>query len=186
MRIFLLILKVIAIIVLVLGVLFAGLYYFGSLRLIQPTTLQLRDGGKVEFTVQNGWCAVDPVMLGLNNIPVNTLFIKRGACKVRDLTSGIKMSELVQVRVNLLSDATEENYVIELCAKNAYGLSGYKKDGAIYCLGAPKDDTRGITAFREVGGKYMTTTAFFLLNEVDRNIQLKQLEYLVNSYRVKK
>ena len=186
MRIFLNILKVIAVVVLVVLVLGTAFYYFGSLKMFEPNSVTAKDGKKIEFDIQPGWCGVQPSLIGLSKMPANSLFVKRGRCKVQDLRKVIKLSELVQVRVNLVSDALQEKQVIAICAKGNMGLSGYKKDDAIYCLANPKDGARTVTVFKDIDNKYIVTTSFFLLQELDREEQLKELEHLVNSYKVRK
>ena len=179
-------LKVSAIFSLFLAVGLAVFYYFGNLKAIEPTSVTMRDGRKIQFTVQEGWCAVQPELLGIKNTPASSVFIKRGGCEVKDFRKPIKLAALIQIRGNLAADAIDEQRMIELCAKGNFGLSGYRRDEAIYCLTAPKEGGRGVKVFKALENKYVVTTSFFLLDEIDRNIQLKGLENLVKSCRIKR
>lgn len=180
------ILKVLAVLVLVLLIIGTALYFFGSFKMFEPKELILSDGKKIEFTVQDNWCALLPTSIGLKNMPLNAVFIKRGSCDIKDISKPIKLSHLIQIKGNLLNEALAEQQVIGMCAQNANGLSGYQKDGAIYCVAQEQPDgRRGVTAFKKIGENYIVTTSYILLPELERVLQLKELETLVNSYKVK-
>mgnify|MGYP000101833264 CR=1 FL=1 len=180
------ILKVLAIVVLVLLLVGAGFYFFGSFKPFEPKSLVLSDKTKIEFKVPGSWCGLPPSVLGIKDFPANAVFIKRGTCRIKDATQQVKLSQLLQVQGLLLSEATREQQLIQICANKQGGLSGYQKDGAVYCLGKEYNNIRGITAFKVIEDKYMVTTIYFLLPEIDRTDQLKELEAFVNSYKVVK
>lgn len=185
MRIFLKVLKVLAVVLLALLLIGAAFYYFGSFKYFEPDEITFNDGKKMEVEISSGWCGVLPSMLGIKDIPHNTLFIKRSGCKVREIAKPVKLSHLVQIKGSLMTEAGEEQQILGMCAAGAYGLTGYQKDGVIYCVSAKsKDNIRGVTAFKKIGEDRMVATSYFLLPEIDRDDQLKELEKLVNSYKL--
>lgn len=174
-----------------LGVMFAILillFLFGSLKQVEPGSVNFSDGKTLEFATPANWCGVNPKLyeLAKADMPKNELIIKKKGCKIKEIAGPVGVGDLIRVQAYKVTEAANEVKLLTVCAeKNQYGLTAFQDSGSIFCVSPEQEGLRGVTAFTKFGDDHLAISTLIIAPGEDAEKQTKELIELVKSYKFK-